>query len=114
MLSFSNAHFFTGMNDLARRKDGGQSDNYYLNTTDMIFSDYVTLRFARLRPKERWSSSGSGLNFLFIKSGVSEYLNGQMRLRLTPGCVLVANRSAGGALVAADGGEVAFWHFSLF
>jgi len=74
-------------------------------------SDYVTLQLVRLPPAEPWRSEGKGLDCVFSKSGMCEYVSGPLRLLLSPGGLLVMNSSAAGSLRALNGNGVTFWHF---
>jgi AraC-like DNA-binding protein len=79
----------------------------------MFNFDYIALRLARVKPEETWDRKGSGLAFLFCKSGVGEYTAGGNRCRFGLGEVLVMDLAKGGSLCSQNGRDFAFWHFCV-
>jgi AraC-like DNA-binding protein len=73
---------------------------------------HFTLHLAKLRPAEPWSCKGQGLEYVFMKDGLCEYVFGTLRRPLSPGGLMVINQSKPGSLRAINGGESSFWHFS--
>jgi AraC-like DNA-binding protein len=53
-----------------------------------------------------------GLVFLFVKSGLGQFVCGSTRQLLSPCGVLILNPVAGGHFSAVNDGEVVFWSFS--
>lgn len=78
----------------------------------MKLNNYVTLQLVRLAPSAPWSPKGQGLEFVFMKQGMCEYISGTLRYLLSPGGLLVLNRSEAGSLRSLNDGESTFWHFS--
>jgi AraC-like DNA-binding protein len=72
------------------------------------------LHLARLKGAEELEQRGDDLTFVFCKGGSGKCVSKLATLRLTPGDILVLNRSAGSKLVVGDGqGVFLFWSFSV-
>jgi AraC-like DNA-binding protein len=88
-----------------------------------MISDYINLKLVRMRGADQWSWTAPspaessdrhapGLVFVFVKSGLGQFVSGVSRLLLSPGGILVLNRSVSGSFSAVNDGEVVFWSFS--
>jgi AraC-like DNA-binding protein len=79
----------------------------------MLVEDYLTLRLARLKPTEEWTSKPDGLTFVFPKGGAGKCVCGPFNRPLAPGDVLVLDGTAGGKLCAPERAELVFACFSV-
>jgi len=76
--------------------------------------DHLALQLARLKSPEEIEHRGEGLTFLFSKGGAGKYVSSAATHRLSPGDVLVFNRTTGGKIgVFDDKPEFLFWTFSV-
>jgi AraC-like DNA-binding protein len=79
----------------------------------MFNYDYIRLHLDQIRPPERWNRPGSGLAFVFSKSGCGEYVAGANRFRFGPGEILVLNLARGGSLTSQNDRQLTFWYFCV-
>ncbi len=80
----------------------------------MFAHDHLELRLLRLKPSEEWRNPGHGFSFLFPTGGAGTLVASPVQHPLAPGDVLVLSEAQGGMVCAAEAGELAFWHFSLY
>lgn len=74
--------------------------------------DHLALQLARLKSPEEVDQRGEGLLFLFAKGGGGKYSSSLATHRLSPGDVLVFNRSVGGKIAVLENKpEFLFWTF---
>jgi AraC-like DNA-binding protein len=79
----------------------------------MFTEDHLTFRSSFLESKQNWGLKGSGLLFLFPKTGTAEVWMGTKRAKVRPGDALVANLSAGGSLRGLPKAGLTFESFSI-
>jgi AraC-like DNA-binding protein len=79
----------------------------------MLTEDYLTLRLVHLKPSEEWSNERCRLSFVFPKGGHGQYVSGRVAHRLAPGDLLIASAASEGRMGVLNGGEMAFWCFSV-
>jgi AraC-like DNA-binding protein len=79
----------------------------------MAFSDYLTLKQARLKPLESWSCKQAGLLFLLPRAGVGCVVRGPDKRSLAKGDLLVLSVSSDCQVRGEANGGIQFWWFSV-
>lgn len=79
----------------------------------MAFSDYLTLRQARLRPMESWSCKVAGLLFLLPRAGAGCLVRGTDHRALAKGDLVVLSVAADCQVRGEANGGIHFWWFSV-
>jgi len=79
----------------------------------MAFSNYLTLRQARLKPMGSWSCKEAGLLFLLPRSGRGCLVRGTDHRALAKGDLLVLSVSADCQVRGEANGGIHFWWFSV-
>lgn len=78
----------------------------------MFSQGHLALRLVRVKPGEKWAGQANELWFIFPKAGEGQYVSPAVKHRLAPGDALFLKGGPEGGLIAAEGGELAFWFFS--
>lgn len=79
----------------------------------MATEQHLTLRTARLRPAEEWSTPGRVMAFLLALAGTGRHVQGAAIQVVRTGDVLMLNQASAGKLAAQEGSEFVFGWFSL-